>query len=187
MNMNGNIQNVAGGITVDRQTGEFTIPRVAPGIYKVAPRLPPSGDIYVEDVVQGITSVYKDGFEVSDKPSEPIQLLLASPGARVEGVVRNVRQEPAVRVRIVLIPDASRRQDPTRYREAFTDKDGKFAFRGIPPGNYKAFAWESVPQSAWFNSEFIQKYDPRGQSITLDRGANVALQVTVIPREQDQQ
>jgi protocatechuate 3,4-dioxygenase beta subunit len=188
MNMNGNVPNIAGGITVDRQTGEFTIPRVAPGVYKVAPaRLPPAGDIYVEDVIQGITSVYKDGFEVTDKPPEPIQLLLTSPGARVEGVVRNLRQEPAVRARIVLVPDASRRQDPTRYREAFTDKDGKFAFRGIPPGTYKAFAWESVPQSAWFNSDFIQKYDSRGQSITLDRGANVALQLTFIPREPDPQ
>jgi len=187
VNMNSNIPSIAGGITVGL-TGEFTIPRVAPGIYKVAPtRLPQMGDIYVEDVMQGITSVYKDGFEVNDKPPEPIQLLLASPGARMEGVVRNLRQEPAVRVRIVLVPDAASRQDPTRYRDAFTDKDGKFAFRGIPPGNYKAFAWESVSQFAWFNADFMQKYDARGQSITLDRGANVALQLTVIPREPDMQ
>jgi protocatechuate 3,4-dioxygenase beta subunit len=188
VNMNSGIQNFANGDAVDRQTGEFTIPRVAPGIYRVAPaRMPPTPDTYVEDVLQGITSVYKDGFEVGDRPPEPIQILLASPGARVEGVVRNLQQEPAVRVRIVLVPDASRRQDPTRYREALTDKDGKFAFRGIPPGTYKAYAWETVPNSAWFNSDFMQKYESRGQPVTLDRGATVALQLSVIPREPDPQ
>jgi protocatechuate 3,4-dioxygenase beta subunit len=187
MNTGGSGQTFPGNIPVDRQTGEFTIPRVAPGIYKVAPaRNPPAPDAYVEDVLLGITSIYKDGFEVGDRQPELVQILLASPGAKVDGVVRNLRQEPAARVRIVLIPDAQRRQDPTRYRDALTDKEGKFSFRGIPPGTYKAFAWESVPTSAWFNSDFMQKYENRGQSITLDRGATVALQLTVIPREQDQ-
>jgi len=188
VNMNGNVQDFANGSPVDRETAEFTVPRVAPGIYKVVPtRMPPTPDTYVEDVIQGITSVYKDGFEVGDRAPEPIQLLLASPGAKVEGVVRNLRQEPAFRARIVLVPDVSRRQDPTRYRDAFTDRDGKFAFRGIPPGNYKAFAWEVVPNSAWFNSDYMQKYEARGQSVTLERGATVALQLTVIPREPDPQ
>ena len=61
------------------------------------------------------------------------------------------------------------------------------ARRPLSIATYKAFAWESVPQSAWFNADFIQKYDSRGQSITLDRGANVALQLTFIPREPDPQ
>ena len=85
-----------GNISADPQTGEFTIPRVAPGIYKVAPaRMPQTPDAYVADVLQGITSVYKDGFEVGDRAPEPIQILLASPGAKIDGIVRNLRQEPA--------------------------------------------------------------------------------------------
>jgi protocatechuate 3,4-dioxygenase beta subunit len=187
VNMNMGMQMMTDGNPVDRETGEFTIPRVAPGIYKIGPaRMLPTPDTYVEDVIQGVTSVYKDGFSIGDQPPEPVHMLLATPGAKVDVIVRNLRQEPAGRVRIVLIPDALRRQDPTRYREALTDKDGKFSFRGIPPGTYKAFAWESVPASAWFNAEFMQKYESRGQSFTLDRGATVALQLTAIPREQDQ-
>ena len=43
----------------------------------------------------------------------------------------------------MLIPDIQRERRDL-YVRATTDKDGRFSIRGIPPGNYKVFAWENI-------------------------------------------
>jgi protocatechuate 3,4-dioxygenase beta subunit len=166
----------------DRETGEFTIAGMPPGVYKLSVLgMPP--DAYLEDLRQGNVSVYDEGFTVTDRPGDPIQALLATPGARVEGIVRDAKREPAPTVLVVLIPEASRRHDRVRFKNIASDKDGKFALRGIPPGNYKIFAIDNFPQNAWRNAEFMQKYESKGQSLTLAKGASTTVELTRIPWE----
>jgi protocatechuate 3,4-dioxygenase beta subunit len=171
-------------VTPDRETGEFVIVGMAPGIYKITPMQQSLPDAYIEDLRQGVKSVYQDGFTVSDQSTQPIEVHLAGPGGKIEGIVRTASQEPAVRATVVLVPEAARRQDQTRYKTAQTDKDGKFTLSAIIPGNYSVFAWEGVPQSAWLNAEFMKKFESRGQIITLERGASTGMQLIALPREQ---
>jgi hypothetical protein len=172
-------------ITPHAESGEFLTDRLAPGVYKVnAAKLPP--DVYLEDLRQGPLSVYTNGFEITDRAGEPVEVLLAGPGGKLDGVVRNIRQEPASRVTVVLVPDPTRRQDRRRYLTVPTDNDGKFTLRAIPPGTYKAFVWEAVPGSAWLNAEFMQKYESRGETVAISKGSAVTVQLTLIPREPEQ-
>jgi hypothetical protein len=46
-----------------------------------------------------------------------------------------------------------RRQNPARYVVTVSNAQGQFMMRGVPPGNYKAFAWESVLPGAYENAE----------------------------------
>jgi protocatechuate 3,4-dioxygenase beta subunit len=170
-------------VTPDADTGEFVISAMAPGIYKITPTPQSLPDAYVEDVRQGVKSVYQDGFTVSDQSTQPIDVHLAGPGGKIEGIVRTGNQEPAVRAMVVLVPEAAKRQDLARFKTAQADKDGKFILRAIVPGNYTVLAWESVPQSAWFNAEFMKKFESRGQPITIERGASTGMQLTALPRE----
>ncbi len=170
-------------IVIDRENGEFGSGRLVPGIYKFTPgRLPQ--DVYLEDLRQGSVSVYSDGFTITDRPGlQPIEVMLASPGGKLEGVVRNLRQEPAARATVVLVPDVIRREDRRKYFNMQSDSDGNFAFRAIPPGTYKVFAWESVPGAAWLNAEFIRKYETRGETVVFTKGTSSTVQLIAIPKE----
>ena len=171
-------------IVIDRENGEFGSGRLLPGIYRFTPgKLPP--DVYLEDLRQGPVSVYSDGFIITDKPGPPVEVILASPGGRLDGVVRNFRQEPAARATVVLVPEVARREDRGKYFNMQSDADGKFAFRAIPPGTYKIFAWESVPANAWFNAEFLRKYESRGETVILTKGTSSTMQLVAIPKEQE--
>jgi hypothetical protein len=140
-------------------------------------------DAYLEDLRQGNVSVYNEGFTVTASGSDPIQLSVASPGGRVEGVVRGVNQEPVATVRVVLIPQASRRQDTRRFNSTSSDKDGKFLMRGIPPGTYTMYAIDNFPENAWRNAEFMQKYESRGQTVNVAKGVLTTIDLARIPWE----
>jgi hypothetical protein len=53
--------------------------------------------------------------------------------------------------------------------------------RGIAPGSYAAFAWESIPDTAWLNKDFLSKYLDLGVPVTLLPGAQMKLQLKAIP------
>ena len=184
MGASNNGQGASSMVTPDPDTGDFVISSMAPGVYKITLNPQALPDAYVDDVRQGVKSVYQDGFTVTDQSTQPIEVHLAGPGGKIEGIVRTASQEPAVRARVVLVPEPARRQDLTRYSNAQTDKDGKFTLRAIPPGNYTILAWESVPQSAWLNADFMKKFESRGQPVTIERGASTGMQLTALPREE---
>jgi hypothetical protein len=45
------------------------------------------------------------------------------------------------------------------------------------------FAWESVIQNAWRNTEFMLKNENKGKSVTIERGSSFTMQLDLIPRE----
>jgi hypothetical protein len=168
---------------VDRETGDFTITGMPPGSYKLSVvGMPP--DAYLEDLRLGSTSAYDEGFTVTDRPGDSIQVMLTSPGAKIEGIVRGANQEPLPSVLAVLIPEASKRQDTTRFKSVASDKDGKFVLRGIPPGTYRMFALDNFPNNSWRNAEFMQKYEPKGQTVSLAKGATTTVELPRILWEQ---
>jgi len=168
---------------VDRETGEFTIGGMPPGTYKLTVSGMPA-DAYIEDLRQGNVSIYDEGFTITEGGSDPIQLLLASPGGRIEGVVRGRNQEPVATVRVVLIPQGPQRQDTRRFNTTTSDKDGRFVLRGIPPGAYKMFAIDNFPENAWRNADFMQKYESRGQTLNVGKGVLTTIDLARIPWEE---
>ena len=182
-NMNNSSNSTIVQPAIDRETGDFTITAMPPGSYKLMVTGMPE-DAYIEDLRQGSTSVYDEGFAVTDRPGDPIQVLLTSPGAKVDGIVRGANQEPVPSVLVVLTPEASKRQDTTRFRSIASDKDGKFVLRGIPPGTYRMFAVDNFPDDSWRNAAFMQKYESRGQTVTLGKGASTTVELPRILWEQ---
>src|SRR5437667_10716696 len=50
---------------------------------------------------------------------------------------------PASGVYVVAIPDAPHRDNEWRYRAELTDQNGRSLLRGIVPGEYRIFSWDS--------------------------------------------
>jgi hypothetical protein len=57
--------------------------------------------------------------------------------------------------------------------------------RGVAPGSYSAIAWESVPDTAWLNKEFLFRFQDLATAVTLSPGAQTKLQLKWIPFDTD--
>ena len=57
---------------------------------------------------------------------------------------------------------------------------GRFVMRGVPPGDYKLFAWGSARPFAYQNAAFIAKDENRGRLIHVGQGNTVNAELTII-------
>ena len=98
--------------------------------------------------------------------SEHIELdvVLASDGGQVEGVVSDANDKPVLGATVVLIPnDAALRTRFDYTRDAVTDQAGHFELKGVAPGEYKLFAWDDIEESSWFDPDVLRGYEAKGK------------------------
>lgn len=140
---------------------------------------------FVSDILAGTDSVLNGPFPLSS--ASPLQIVIdATTAATVDTTVRTGDGRPAPRARVVLVPAQDQRQTLSRYKTGITDSEGHLILRGIAPNTYTAFAWESIPDTAWQNLEFLAKYTDLGTAVTLAPGAQAKLQLKWIAFETDQ-
>lgn len=164
-------------------------------------------DLFLKSVTDGARDA-GSGFTVSGTGTT-LDLVASANGAVVDGVVTNQSQEaannradsdspsapvtaptasdaPVADAVVVAVPEARFRSRPDRYRKAITDQHGHFTLRGLPPGEYTVFAWESVDSDAYFNPDFLRPYEGRGKSLRINEGDRTSLQLKAIPVNDDQ-
>jgi hypothetical protein len=151
--------------------GTYNIQGVPPGHYRVRMTGLPSG-FYVDSVRQNGTPVFDSGFDVGVEAPTPMQIVLKSGAGSVEGVA----QPGAI---VALIPDG-RRQNLALYYGATADAQGAFAMRGVVPGEYKIFAWDSIPPGAYLNLDFLKKYEDSASAVTVTPDSKLKFNPTVI-------
>jgi hypothetical protein len=160
--------------------GTFTILNIPQTRYfaEMGAGLPPN--LYLSDVRMGAISVFDTGFEIGKEPAVPLEVLLRSGAATIEGVVRDGSNKPVPNATVVVIPPDARRENRELYKTAKSDAAGKFTVRGIAPGNYKIFAFEGLAGGEFYNSRFILKHEFRGKPINVAQGGSTTESLTVI-------
>ena len=157
------------------RAGTFTVPSVAIGEYVIS-LSGISEDVYVKNAADAIVVG-------SESPTRPLKIVLGAQGGTATGVVRDHRGQPQFGAQVVLIPQGSGRPPSNQYYIVPTGPDGSFSVRGIAPGVYKVFAWEAVELNAYFDPEFVRKYDAFAVQITVAPGQKVALNPPMIPAD----
>jgi hypothetical protein len=76
---------------------------------------------------------------------------------------------------VLLEPDRDK-ESPYAFREdrfisRIVGASGFFRFDGVPPGNYKAFAFFDIPPGLYFDSEFNERISDRGIKVTVTQGS----------------
>jgi hypothetical protein len=67
------------------------------------------------------------------------------------------------------------------YFPATSDASGQFVIRGVPPGDYKLFEWESIRPFAYQNGAFLAKHEERGRIVHVGQTGTVNAELNVIP------
>jgi hypothetical protein len=166
-----------------RPDGQFMLNSVVAGLYvSDISNLP--NDLYVKAARFGTDDILETPLTLEAKDStNPLQVLLGSDGGRIEVATYDKNRRLHADAQIVLVPDATRRHRREQYRVATSGEDGKAILRGIPPGNYKLFAWENLEPNAYLNSDYLLGYETLGLPVNITRGENPPVSVRLIPKE----
>jgi hypothetical protein len=80
----------------------------------------------------------------------------------------------------VFVPDRSRDRAEL-FQKTTTDADGHFHFASIPPGTYRAFAWEALEPFAYFDPEVLRQAEQKGKTLQLKESSKATIDLTAIP------
>jgi hypothetical protein len=127
-----------------RRDDSFTVGCFEDGVYNIQARdLPP--DFYLKSAEMGGEDVLSSGVTLShSEGSSALEIVLSPNAGHIAGVVLNNGKPVAANV-VTLI--ATQPLDGVKfwYEKAVTDGNGRFAFEGLAPGEYKLRAWQRLP------------------------------------------
>ena len=165
-----------------RADGTFQLDHVGRDDYRISLAGMPA-NAYVKSARLGSVDVMTDGLRLEQPPANVLEILLSRNSVTVEGSVQNEKNEPAANVTVVLTPENSLRNRRDLYRTASTDASGRYRIEGVPPGDYRAYAWEDVEAGAWQDPEFLRQFEDRSRTVRVNEGGTSAVELRLIPAQ----
>jgi hypothetical protein len=150
---------------------------VVPGEYRVV--VNPSQDFYVKELRYNRLDALTNPVSVCCNSDATIEVVISRNVGQVDGVIVDDRMQPAPGVQAVLVPNARHRTE--LYKTATTDQSGRFAMRGLAPGDYKLFAWEALENYGYFDPDVIRRVEALGKPVQVGESSKLAVEGKVIP------
>jgi hypothetical protein len=157
--------------------GIISFENVAPGEYYVAigTNLPPG--TYVKTVRFAGKDVFNQAVSLTGPTLDSFTILLSTKAGRVDGTVTDRSGKPVADAKVVLVPDSRERVD--LYKSEQSSPDGHFRFGGIPPGDYKVFAWtwNKLEPYAYFDPEVLREAEANAVAVHISEASSQKVQV----------
>jgi len=163
-----------------KSDGTFREDNAMPGQYRISVLLIPP-DFYVKEALFDQTDVLNKPLIFNGSVPTPLDIVLSPRAGQVEVTVMNDKHEPARGVQVVLIPDLHRERTDL-YKTSISGQNGRLTMRGITPGDYKLFAWEAIEQFAYFDSDFVQRFESQAKPVHVTESGKLTLEVNVVPQ-----
>jgi Carboxypeptidase regulatory-like domain len=105
--------------------------------------------------------------EIGPEGHAPIEVVISSQGARVQGKVQVSAQNSALveAATVLLIAEVDKQQRVVQY--AVTGIDGSYNLTRIPPGKYRLLALEDIETNSWEDPSVARTFEGRGVAIEL--------------------
>ncbi|HET9942560.1 MAG TPA: carboxypeptidase-like regulatory domain-containing protein, partial [Terriglobia bacterium] len=183
--------------------GTFSTPPINPGKFRVyvipmlAPNNPgllgglPPGPPALKELNPYVKSIKADGVEVVDTgvtlaagmSAVNLEITLGTNAGAVSGRVLTDKNEPADGAVVGLIPatPSARGFRMDMYKSTSSDARGQFQFQGLPPGEYKVFAWEDIDRNALVDLDYMHQFEGSGKVVRVNEGERPAVEVSLIP------
>jgi len=159
--------------------GSFLLRNVNEGEYH--PRIFTSNsDCYLKSARAGSTPMVDGKLAIHSVDDNSLEFVVSCRAPQVEGQVLTSDSLPAVGVFVALVPELRLREQSSNYATTRTDQNAHFLLKGILPGNYKLFSWDSVEEGDWFDADFLKLFEEKGVSVRLDEGDHKSVGLNLI-------
>jgi hypothetical protein len=162
-------------ISLGVKSGAFALKGSPDGEFRVTMRNLPAG-YYLKEARLNGSDVLNAAVRLQ---AGTMELAVSSKGGQIDGIVSDARSPQVPYVQAVLVPDD--RSRPELFKNAITDKAGRFSISAIAPGDYTLFAWEAIDLYAWFDPDFLKAYQTRGQKVRVSEASQQSIEVRMIP------
>ncbi len=172
----------SGGATSDsvKSDGSFLLKNTYDGDFEIDVENLPE-NYFVKSARMDGADVLTAGVAVDSKHTPGLLKIVVSPnGASVDGVVSKDEQ-PFPGATVAQAPDPPHRGEKRLFKPTTTDQNGHFVLQGIPPGDYKVFAWENIERGDYTGAVFLQPYENPGESVHITEGARNSVKLDLIP------
>jgi protocatechuate 3,4-dioxygenase beta subunit len=161
--------------------GSFVLKEVGDGSYSLGV-YSKCRECYLKSAKANGVDLLDQGVEVSSGAGPAaIAIVYSSNTGTLTGAVTNKDDLRAPGALVVLIPDAGSHQTPEHYKTATTDQYGHFEVRGVPPGHYKAFAWEKIDEDAYGDADFLKPFESMAESFDIAANEQKSVRLKMIP------
>jgi hypothetical protein len=175
-----------GGSASVKPDGTFVIENLHDGNYRLQVGGFPE-QYYVKSARLGGMEVLGPGLNIShSQPPGQLEVTLTLNGGRVDGTVVKERK-PSGYALVVLVPDPPLRDHSELYSSKSCDALGRYSLLGLPPGDFKLFAWEPRQGLDFSDPDFMKVYEGRGTQVHIEESRRLAVQLEVIPAEEEPQ
>jgi hypothetical protein len=137
-------------------------------------------DWFVKSVLSAGHDVNDSGISVNGG-TMMVDLVASANGGTVDGIAVDAKGDPLPNAIVVLVPEARLRSHSDRYGKTVSDQTGRFSLRGVRPGDYTLYAWESLDGDAYFNPDFLKAYEGQGSAVHVGEGERKNVQAQVVP------
>jgi len=173
---------------VPTSSGAFTMRNIAPGDYRISlalnPGLPATAKVpidlktaYLKSAQLQSADILTAGFKIDGPVTDSMQVVIATNSGSIFGRVLGDDKQPIVPARAMIVPDPARRSRFDLFSPIAVTPTGRFRLDGIPPGDYKVFAWAHVEEGSWFDPEFMRVYENHGVPIHIDEAGTYPVEI----------
>jgi hypothetical protein len=135
---------------------------------------------YLKSVRLEQTEAIDQPLRVTSSSAGPLDVVISAKGGQIDGTIVDEKQQLVRETQAVLIPDRQRNRFDL-YSTARSDQNGRFTFRGIPPGDYKIFAWEALEQFAYYDPDVLRIFEAKGKLVHVTESSTQTVDVRIIP------
>jgi protocatechuate 3,4-dioxygenase beta subunit len=132
--------------------------------------------------------ILDQGLQISSGSApSPIELVYSSNSATIDGTVVRKDGLPASGAAVVIVSDHLRPSQFSGYHERSTDQYGHFIIRGVPPGTYRVYSWQSVDYADYTDPDFLKPFEQKAQTISIGENEKKSLRLSLLPTPTDHQ
>jgi len=147
--------------------GNFRVENIPAADYRVVITNLPV-DLYAKDVRLGGYDLMTQNLHVTEGSpiAGTLDVVLSPNVSQIEGSVLDDRGQPIPGIQAVLVPDRNR-DHAELFKAATTDQTGRYSMKGIPPGDYRLFAWEALENFGYFDPDLLRKSESQGKALHI--------------------
>lgn len=153
-----------GGRVLSTRSGNpIELPDAGP--YVVSAENLPSGDYYIVD------AEFNTEWYLGQMPNTENLVVHLNPyGGSVEGVVLDSTDHPLPGAVVVAIPQHVSNSRIDQSRATTADQYGQFVLHGLANTAYDIYAWDDVPEGAYYDPEFLADFAGSATEVSIESG-----------------